>query len=57
MSKNPNWFKEAKDLGLKINVWTVNKPERMKEMIEAGADFITTDEPELLQQVIREYHK
>ena len=57
MSKNPNWFKEAKDLGLKINVWTVNKPERMKEMIEAGADFITPDEPELLQQVIREYHK
>jgi len=57
MRKNPNWFKEAKDLGLKINIWTVNKPEIMKEMIDAGADFITTDEPELLQQVIREHCK
>ena len=57
MRKKPNWFKEAKDLGLKINIWTVNKPEIMKEMIDAGADFITTDEPELLQQVIREHCK
>ena len=57
MRKNPHWFKEAKDLGLKINIWTVNDSDMMKEMIDAGADFITTDEPELLQQVIREHCK
>lgn len=29
--------------GLKVNVWTVNDPERAKELTEYGVDFITTD--------------
>jgi glycerophosphoryl diester phosphodiesterase len=46
MLKNPQWFKEAKALGLGINVWTVNDLEIMREMIGYGADFITTDIPD-----------
>jgi glycerophosphoryl diester phosphodiesterase len=45
MRKNPQWFKEAKKLGLGINVWTVNDPVVIKEMADRGADFITTDIP------------
>lgn len=45
MQKHPEWFKEAKDLKMKINVWTVDDEKLMKEMIEDGADFITTNEP------------
>ena len=45
MQKNPQWFKEAKKLGLGINVWTVNDPTVILEMTEQGADFITTDIP------------
>jgi len=45
MKKNPQWFREAKRLGLGINVWTVNDMTMMREMIENGADFITTDIP------------
>ncbi|MDR3260603.1 MAG: glycerophosphodiester phosphodiesterase [Tannerella sp.] len=45
MKKNPQWFKEAKALGLGINVWTVNDTTLMREMIDQGADFITTDVP------------
>lgn len=45
MQKNPEWFKESKELGLKINVWTVNDPAMIKEMVDSGADFITTDAP------------
>jgi glycerophosphoryl diester phosphodiesterase len=45
MRKNPQWFGEAKALGLGINVWTVNDTTLMGEMIDAGADFITTDLP------------
>ena len=45
MRKNPEWFKEAKKLGLGINVWTVNDQDIIKEMVEQGADFITTDIP------------
>jgi glycerophosphoryl diester phosphodiesterase len=45
MRKNPKWFKEAKELSLGINVWTLNDPALIKEMIEHGADFVTTDVP------------
>lgn len=45
MRKNPQWFKEAKREGLGINIWTVNDTTLMREMINAGADIITTDIP------------
>ncbi|WP_332911531.1 glycerophosphodiester phosphodiesterase family protein [Algoriphagus boritolerans] len=35
-------------MGLTVNAWTVNKVEDMKWLMEMKADFITTDEPELL---------
>lgn len=53
MRKHPEWFKQAHDLGLKVNVWTVNKEGDMKWCIEKGADFITTNEPELLQSILK----
>jgi glycerophosphoryl diester phosphodiesterase len=45
MRNNPHWFKQAKALGLGINVWTLNDPAIIKEMTDCGADFITTDTP------------
>jgi glycerophosphoryl diester phosphodiesterase len=45
MRKHPEWFKQAKALGLGVNVWTINDTILMREMIDAGADFITTDIP------------
>jgi glycerophosphoryl diester phosphodiesterase len=45
MREHPEWFKEAKTLGLGINVWTVNDTTLMREMTDRGADFITTDIP------------
>ncbi|MDR1406641.1 MAG: glycerophosphodiester phosphodiesterase [Tannerella sp.] len=45
MLKNPEWFRQAKALGLGINVWTVNDTTLMRGMIDRGADFITTDIP------------
>ena len=50
--KHPEWVREAHDLGLKVNVWTVNTEDVMREMIDLGVDYITTDEPVLLQQVL-----
>ena len=43
--KNPTWIQEAKDLGVKVNVWTVNDPVLMQSLMEQGVDFITTDKP------------
>ncbi|MBP3518761.1 MAG: glycerophosphodiester phosphodiesterase [Parabacteroides sp.] len=52
MQKHPEWFAEAKDLKLKINVWTVDDPKVMKEMIENQVDFLTTDYPEEAQKAV-----
>lgn len=41
----------AQDLGLKVNVWTVNESERMRELIAMGVDGIITDYPDRLRQV------
>lgn len=45
LKNNPEWVKEAHDLGMKVNVWTVNTPEDMQYFIGLGVDFITTDKP------------
>lgn len=50
--KHPQWVKQAHDLGMKVNVWTVNKPEDIQKMIDLKVDFITTDEPLLVREMI-----
>ena len=45
LEQHPTWIKECHDLGLKVNVWTVNDEENMRKFINVGVDFITTDEP------------
>lgn len=50
--KHPQWIKEAHDLGLKVNVWTVNKEKDMEYLINQKVDFITTNQPLLLQTLI-----
>ncbi|SDD17091.1 glycerophosphoryl diester phosphodiesterase [Algoriphagus faecimaris] len=47
-----NWIKEAQELGLSTNAWTVNNESDMKWLLERGVDFITTDEPEMLFKII-----
>lgn len=43
---------EAHELGLRVVVWTVNKPEDMARMIDLGVDGIISDRPDLLRQVV-----
>ena len=50
---NPQYVKESHDLGLKVNVWTVNKPEDIQAMIDLNVDFITTDEPLLVGEMLK----
>lgn len=51
--KNPNWIREAHDLRMTINAWTVNEEADMKWLIEQKSDFITTNEPELLMKILQ----
>lgn len=50
----PALVSEAHALGLRVVVWTVNKPEDMARMIETGVDGIISDRPDLLRQVAGE---
>ena len=51
--KNPEWVAEARNLGLTTNVWTINKVESMEWCLSLNIDFITTDEPEILANLIK----
>ncbi len=55
--KNPTWIKEAHDLGLAVNVWTVNTEEDMRTLLNQQVEFITTDQPALLFEVIERFDK
>ncbi len=46
LDKDPGLFKEARKHNITVNLWTVNDPEKMAAYLKAGADFLTTDEPE-----------
>ena len=47
------WIDPAKKLGLTINAWTVNGIPEMEWLIANEIEFITTNEPELLFEVIK----
>jgi glycerophosphoryl diester phosphodiesterase len=51
--KNENWIKEAHQKGLTVNVWTVNDPKLMDWFLDHKADFITTNEPEILLKKVK----
>lgn len=53
IDRNPDWVKLSHELGLKVNVWTVNKAEDIQRMIDLKVDYITTDEPLLVEEMIK----
>lgn len=57
LKRKPNWIKEAHKQGMYVNVWTVNKEEDIRWCIQNGVDYITTDEPMLVKQIIAEMCK
>jgi glycerophosphoryl diester phosphodiesterase len=54
LKQKPEWISEAQNLGMTVNAWTVNNSEDMNWLLDKKADFITTDEPELLFKIISE---
>ncbi|MNI91939.1 cytoplasmic glycerophosphodiester phosphodiesterase [compost metagenome] len=44
----PEFVAEASEHGIVYHPWTVNDPERMKTLIEAGVAGIITDVPDVL---------
>lgn len=51
--QHPEWIAELKENGMILNAWTVNTAEDMDWLLAQGFDFITTDQPELLFERVR----
>ncbi|MYH88703.1 MAG: glycerophosphodiester phosphodiesterase, partial [Acidimicrobiaceae bacterium] len=47
-----NFVNRAHAAGLLVNVWTVDDPERMVELIEIGVDGICTNVPDVARSII-----
>ena len=47
-----NFVNRAHAAGLLVNVWTVDDPERMVELIEMGVDGICTNVPDVARSII-----
>ena len=45
MGAHPEWYQQAHDLGLTVNVWTVSDYAGMVDVMSRGADYITSDAP------------
>ncbi len=52
---HPEWVDRAHELGMSVNAWTVNKSEDIQKMIELGVDYITTNNPLLVRQLLNGY--
>jgi len=46
--------RRAHDAGLRVNVWTVDDPERITALIEMGIDGICTNVPEVARRLVDE---
>ena len=46
-------MQRARQLGLKVNAWTVNSRPEMLRLMEEGCDAITTDRPDLLRELLQ----
>jgi glycerophosphoryl diester phosphodiesterase/membrane-associated phospholipid phosphatase len=50
----PRFVRAAERLGVDVQVWTVNDPEQMHRVLDAGAHGIITDHPDRVVEVLAE---
>lgn len=53
LKKNESWIAQAQKEKLTTNAWTVNNSEIMEWLLNRGIDFITTNEPEMLLEILK----
>ena len=52
--RHPEWVKQAHDLGMSVNAWTVDNEEDIRKMRDLGLDQITTNKPALARKILWE---
>ena len=48
----PDLVDTAHKLGLTVTAWTVNRPDALAAMIRAGVDYVTSDDPGAMRQIL-----
>ena len=46
------FVRRAHDSGLAVNVWTINVPQRMSELLTMGVDGLITDVPDVARALV-----
>lgn len=49
---NEEMIREAHELGMEVNVWTVDKPDQIDALARLGVDYITTNEPLVAKEIL-----
>ena len=52
LAVTPELVEHLHDLGMAVNVWTVDDPERMRALVLMGVDGICTNVPDVLVAVL-----
>ena len=52
---NTGLFDQAHTLGMTVNIWTVDSASDMMRAIGLGADFITTNRPDMLADIVERF--
>ena len=48
----PQFLRSARQAGLPVIVWTLNRPKEMRRLLDLGVDGILTDDPVALAAVL-----
>lgn len=54
LNQNPKWARKARVRRMSTNAWTVNKEENMMQMFKMRIDYLTTDQPLLAREVLKQ---
>ena len=49
---NHEQIEALQEAGIAVNIWTVNDPNHLLRLVEAGVNGILTDYPQLLRQIL-----
>ena len=50
-----DYIKECHERGVRVHVWTPNTEEEMRSLLEAGADAIITNYPDVAKRILEEH--
>lgn len=53
IEKHPEWVEECHRLGMTVNIWTVDEEQKVEQCCKWGADYITTNYPEMADKVTK----